>query len=357
MANLNIENPNFSTAEREARQGKSTIYRQLLDMGFTHEEIEAQAKVEANTQEIFLNFNQSEHGGDPMIGIGYNPDHRYEEESGIGKIIETIHSDARNDRFMGKSTIKTDKGEFEVYAVLNNTDDNSYVVSKLTREMNDTLKRHLNPYSRYITTYSNVLKIRDMSVSELRAELKGKVVPLPKRLQDLQDAYAETILGVPVKRTTDAGNLSSGQFLTMMTANPILKAILNILFTDTVAQNQIATASLATLSLPALHSMTHGIFQLLSLNSGLMNIWNILTKWKWLVRLFPSLSPRVVYMLSAHDASIRLPLVALLVTVITSTTLSTTTALPIRMASTDGSLWLNWARLLLANWNIRVSSS
>lgn len=243
MANLNIENPNFSTAEREARQGKSTIYRQLLDMGFTHEEIEAQSKVEANTQEIFLNFNQSEHGGDPMIGIGYNPDHRYEEESGIGKIIETIHSDARNDRFMGKSTIKTDKGEFEVYAVLNNTDDNSYVVSKLTREMNDTLKRHLNPYSRYITTYSNVLKIRDMSVSELRAELKGKVVPLPKRLQDLQDAYAETILGVPVKHTTDAGNLSSGQFLTMMTANPILKAILNILFTDTVAQDQIATAS------------------------------------------------------------------------------------------------------------------
>lgn len=68
-----------------------SIYSQLLDRGYTHEDlVEATTRDKrGGTRTFTLVMSESEDvnpGGDPLVGISYRNDYRYEEEAGIGKI-------------------------------------------------------------------------------------------------------------------------------------------------------------------------------------------------------------------------------------------------------------------------------
>ena len=235
MLNQNSAIKGYSKSERKERQKTNTVYRQLLNRGFTHEQLWRAFKNQGSLPvcQIGLGWYEDDFGSDPVIGIIYNGDYRYEEESGIRKIAEFLNMGENQNQIAYTRVMTHDGHEYTQYCL---ESEDPFFSDSWDMIYQKALERHLSPYN-------DMGDIWQMDVKAMREELKGKVIPLPRRRPDVEKAYAENVLGKVIKKYESIGEFNDGKVLVMMTQEPVLSATLGILFEDTVKANQLVHGS------------------------------------------------------------------------------------------------------------------
>lgn len=204
----------FTDNDRTVHQESgSTLYRSLLNKGFTEDDIEVALNTEVAQRSFGLGTLQSDEGADPVLGIVYSGDYKHEEESGAASIADNLSNFENQDNLFAEVT--HDSGE-RVFAAVAKT----LFQDDAARSVSEALSRHRNPYN-------STFHLWRRTVAELRADLKAAgVKPLPRKRDDIELAYLEHVDGKRVKRTETVGEFQMGKLLALVTDEPILIASL-----------------------------------------------------------------------------------------------------------------------------------
>lgn len=203
---------------RDARQENGTIYHEFLAEGVTAEELEERFNEETNLRQGGLSYVRTEEGAVRAIGLSYGGDYKAEEEYGAAAIGKALRNgDFGPDDVLlyteGDTTFLAVRGE-RGYGWTNDPKTNELVA----REAEKAKKR----YDEYVPYEQSDLrwKLRRLPMAELRAELKGKVVPLPK---SKDEAISEVIKLRSEKtyRTPAMGEFQTGKALVIATKDPV----------------------------------------------------------------------------------------------------------------------------------------
>lgn len=216
-----------SNDDRTARQGTDTVYRQLLKLGFTAEDIE-QAVAAGKTREnsiIHLSSHVCHGVGDPVIGIAYTGNRTGDEEEGLALMGETLWSGP--DQMKIAETIEKDGKK--IFLIIPTEQNGHYAKESVDL----ALKRHANPQNDLGDVYR-------YTVPELRTMLKGKVTPLPRKRRELEFEYAEKILGKKIVKSKSVASFYYNDTMALVTDEPIILATLEILFGNTVKANSLS---------------------------------------------------------------------------------------------------------------------
>lgn len=79
-------------ARRERQRTGKTLYATLLQQGFTDEQIRERTHAVPSLRKFTVTVFADEHGADPVVGVAYGGDHRYEEEHGQQKIHDLLNA-------------------------------------------------------------------------------------------------------------------------------------------------------------------------------------------------------------------------------------------------------------------------
>ncbi|TXH09303.1 MAG: hypothetical protein E6R04_08570 [Spirochaetes bacterium] len=84
--------------KRSARQRDGgTLYAKLLSQGFTAEQLQERVSAVPPNRQFTVTVLESTDGSDPVVGVAYGGDYRYEEERGQEKISELLTNGGTGD--------------------------------------------------------------------------------------------------------------------------------------------------------------------------------------------------------------------------------------------------------------------
>lgn len=203
---------------RDERQKSGTLYHQLLAEGITDEAIEEQLKFESNTREAGVGFMRTENSDVLVMGVTYGGDYKAEEEWGIAHISKSL----RAGDYGSDSVIYYEKDGFTILAIEGersygwSADPNQNELVQRAEETAISRYRDYAPFEFMKQKWS----LQRKTASELRAELKGHVSPLPTKKDELVAAVFQKRHGEGF-RTPSIGEFQSGKALVMVTKDPI----------------------------------------------------------------------------------------------------------------------------------------
>jgi len=203
---------------RDARQENGTLYHELRSEGITDELLEERFAEESNTRMSTVGYTMSEDAQAKAVGLTYGGDYKAEEEWGMAAITKALaNGEYGPDDVLvytkGDSTVLAIRGE-RTRAWTPDTETNTY----LKRSEAEALSRY-DSYTPY-ELWDTKMTVQNKSVADLRAELKGKVTPMPKTKPELIDAVVKLRVNKEF-RTPAIGEFQTGAALVIVTKDPL----------------------------------------------------------------------------------------------------------------------------------------
>lgn len=204
----------FTDNDRTAHQNSgATLHQSLLNKGFTQDDIDTALTTETPQRSFGLGSLDVGDAADPVLGIVYSGDYKYEEESGSAAIAENLANFENQANLFAEVENESGERVFVAVAKMLMQDD-------LARSVSSAISRHRNPYN-------STSHLWRRTVAELRTDLKkAGVKPLPRKRDDVELAYLEHVDGKKIKKTETVGEFQMGKVLALVTDEPILIAAL-----------------------------------------------------------------------------------------------------------------------------------
>jgi hypothetical protein len=203
---------------RDARQKNGTLYHELRAEGITDELLEERFAVETNNRESTIGYTESEEGSVRAVGLTYGGDYKAEEEWGMAAITKGLQDGTYgpDDVLLytkGDTTILAVKGE-RTYGWSANPEENDDV-----KRAEESARKRYNRYTPFEVQQMK-WKLQNQSVADMRAQLKGKVVPLPKTRDELLSALVK-LNSQKEYHTPAMGEFQTGKALVIVTKDPL----------------------------------------------------------------------------------------------------------------------------------------
>lgn len=210
----------------------NTLYKHLLDSGFSGEEIEKRFSEDTSMRQVSLSYFKEDSEDDPVVGISYSGDFRYEEEAGLSTLGQRFASKEKQKTYVFKREV--DGQPVYVFTA----SEARYEDDALMRRIGEALERHRNPYN------AIPWRVYQKSVKALRAELKEKgVSPLPTKRADAEREYVKHVLGQDVVTYANVGEFHYGDYLVVVVGDEVLRAALDYLVDVSVPKNALTLGS------------------------------------------------------------------------------------------------------------------
>ena len=220
-ANKHIESLEDNMKIRDQRQIDGTLYHEMLADGVTAEELEARFQERVDLRMSGLGYIKSAEGSVRAIGLSYGGDYKAEEEYGISEIAKSL----RNGEYSPDDVVfHTEDGMS--FLTVRGARTSPWTKNPVTMANADRAeaeaRRRFDGYAPYEYTKSK-WQLRDKPIAELRAELKGKIVPLPKTKERVIDEILKLRFpdGGAGLRTPAVGEFQNGTALAIATKDPL----------------------------------------------------------------------------------------------------------------------------------------
>lgn len=205
---------------RAMRQTAGTVYHQLLEQGFTPEDIQAAEDSRPGTRHIGLAVAYQDGSDVPMVGVSYGGDFRSEEETGLPQIHVGLKAEEHKQRVF--------TGEVDGHWYLGIHADRGLRHWRGQVDIDDraaTALRRAADEAQWKSGYRDGL----LTVAELRTEIReaGVTGPLPRKKDELRAIHREKVRGGPA--FIDVGEFHYGDTLILLPFTPVLTATLRIL--------------------------------------------------------------------------------------------------------------------------------
>lgn len=209
----------------------TTLYQHLLSKGFTTEDIEHAFETRNSLRTVSLSYFKEDKGDEPVVGVTYSGDYRFEEESGLQELSTRLHSDEEQSEFIYKTR---SNNEHDAYVFI------AEVFNARCFDL-DTERRVRQAEHRYLSPHNLVPRqVWGMRVKEMRAELKKHgVSPLPTTRNDAEKAYVIHVLGQDWVEYENIGEFHDGGALVIMVGDAILREALDYLIENSVQHNTV----------------------------------------------------------------------------------------------------------------------
>ena len=216
-ANARIEEAEPDLLERDRRQVDGTVFHQLAKEGFSTELLNERFQEETQTRKATIGYGKVNDQEAPVVGIVYGGDYKPEEEEGL-KIITKVLAAGE---YEPDSVRVYEKDGVTLMAIRGK---DSYVFG--TDSDIDVLKRPeavaLERFKRQAedSQFERRWDLEQKSFSELKAEFKDTLNPMPRSKEAIVDAVLEN------ERPTDerypaVGEFQNGRALVIATNDPL----------------------------------------------------------------------------------------------------------------------------------------
>lgn len=220
-AESRIEKLQKDFSARDARQGVSTTYRELLSQGVSQDDLQALTARELSTRQATVGLVKTEEGADPIVGVLYTGDYRAEEEYGIAHISKALREGSYGPDDIYYTEDQTGFGYFIAKGERSYDFDAAAARNMEPAKKRASIGEEPRERDRLRWELSNNLK-----ATELRERAKDHgIKPLPST----KDQLVQVILDVEAPGesvTTPAGEFSNGDVLVIASDNPTMKAVM-----------------------------------------------------------------------------------------------------------------------------------
>lgn len=204
----------FGNFSARARRKHTSIYDHLIQRGYTDEQIrESLERGNDSMRSIGLTQVKDDNSETPVLGLAYSGDYRYEEEAGLGALGKKLDAYRKQKDFIFTVPVGASYG----LAVVVEHGQNLEAV-----------------YERALVRHEAVVPSKYTFVRETVKDMQSKlrsagVKPIPTKREEVERLYLETFEGVTYTSHHSIGEFHYGDVLVMMTADPIILAVMEAL--------------------------------------------------------------------------------------------------------------------------------
>lgn len=215
--------------ERESRQGKGTLYHQLLRSGLTKEMLNERLSYKLNQEEVgWGTLSTYDKDEDPVIGLVYTGEYRHESERGIATIAAKLEAGALADEDVKYFEDSKGRGVLVIAADVRHyarSAAGDEVIERRINTLNDKWNKSLDAFTSEQSQfrYNNYRTVKEMT-DELKAEGLKKI---PTKRKELEIFYTKHNVKGEVKRSPGIGNLHHGDYLVIMTEDQPTKDLMS----------------------------------------------------------------------------------------------------------------------------------